>query len=202
MLGAARDGLREAVLGTWARYGLPVAMTEIHIGGEAAQRRAWWWAAVRTANALIADGVDVRAVTAWPVFGSWEWPSLLTEVQGHYEPGLFDTRRRPPRGMALAGDVAAAASGLRLRAPVAGWWTQPGRIAYSPVDADGRDIAATADAAGPSHTSRRPARTRPHARARTSNAPASRVSGRRGRAARTSVRGGSTHWAAAGRPPE
>ena len=164
VLDADRAGLREAVLAAWSRYGLPVALTEVHIGGEAAQRRAWWWGAVQTADDLIAEGVDLRAVTAWSAFGSWEWPSLLTEVQGHYEPGLFDTRRRPPRATVLARDVAAAAAGRRLAAPVAGWWTHPDRIAYPAVDTAGRDVVNAAPAvAGPPRVAaarRRPRRAR------------------------------------------
>jgi dTDP-4-dehydrorhamnose reductase len=152
VLDVERDGLREAVRATWRRYGLPVAMTEVHTGGEAAQRRAWWWAAVRTADELIGKGVDVRAVTAWSAFGSWEWPSLLTQVQGHYEPGLFDTRRRPPRPTVLARDVAAAAAGRRYAPTEAGWWTRRDRLIYPPVDGDGRDVAG----AGPGVVALRP----------------------------------------------
>lgn len=144
VLGTERDGVREALVATADRYSLPVALTEVHLGGEARQRAAWWWDAVQTADDLSAAGRRIAAVTAWSAFGSWEWRSLLTLEEGHYEPGLFDTRRRPPRTMALALEVAAAAAGLRRRARVRGWWRRADRLAYPPVGEDGRDLLATA----------------------------------------------------------
>jgi dTDP-4-dehydrorhamnose reductase len=128
-----RDSLREAILATWARYNLPLALTEVHLGGSVADRRAWWWEAVATADDLAAGGLDVRAVTAWSTFGSWEWPSLLTRSDGHYEPGLFDMRVRPPRRTILAGDVAAAVAGRRRTPAAPGWWRLPARLLYPPV---------------------------------------------------------------------
>ena len=38
------------------------------------------------------EGVDVRAVTAWAAFGSFDWNSLLTSEAGCYESGVFDLR--------------------------------------------------------------------------------------------------------------
>jgi dTDP-4-dehydrorhamnose reductase len=140
VLGHERDGLREAALAAWTRYRLPMALTEVHIGGPIADRRAWWWDAVHTADRLVSGGVDLRAVTAWSAFGSWEWPSLLTRVEGHYEPGLFDTRRRPPRATLLASDVAAAVAGNRRMPRQVGWWRRPTRVLYPPVALRGLDV--------------------------------------------------------------
>ena len=50
-----------------------------------------------------ARGVDVRAVTAWALLGSFDWDSLVTRDAGHYEPGAFDVRAAQPRPTALAG---------------------------------------------------------------------------------------------------
>jgi dTDP-4-dehydrorhamnose reductase len=94
VLGDERNGLREAVLETSERYAAPIAMTEVHIGGTRTDQLAWWWSAVRAADELRARGHDVRAVTAWAAFGSFDWPSLLTRADGWYEPGLFDARVR------------------------------------------------------------------------------------------------------------
>ena len=52
-------------------------------------------------------GVDVRAVTAWALFGLMDWDSLVTTLNGHYEPGgvryssysaATDGARRPACG--------------------------------------------------------------------------------------------------------
>ena len=46
-------------------------------------------------------GVDVRAVTAWALFGLTDWDSLVTRLDGHYEPGAYDIRGPQPRATAL-----------------------------------------------------------------------------------------------------
>jgi hypothetical protein len=38
------------------------------------------------------EGVQVKAVTAWSLLGSYDWNSLLTRKENHYEPGVFDNR--------------------------------------------------------------------------------------------------------------
>jgi hypothetical protein len=60
---------------------------------------------------------------------------------------LFDTRRRPLQLTAFARDVAAAAQGLRLASYQHGWWREPARLHYPPVDEHGRDITAPAESA-------------------------------------------------------
>jgi dTDP-4-dehydrorhamnose reductase len=70
------------------------------------------------ACAARAAGADVRAITAWSAFGSYDWNELVTRETGHYEPGLFDVRGTRPRATALAGAVAALARGQRPDHPV------------------------------------------------------------------------------------
>ena len=89
-------GLSALLAEAWTRFGLPLAVTEVHLGSTADEQIRWltevWDEARRARDA----GVDVRAVTAWALLGSFDWPSLLTRKEGLYEPGCFDVRGLSP----------------------------------------------------------------------------------------------------------
>ncbi len=136
---AARVVLPEATLGwiprlreVWLRYGMPIAVTEAHLGCEDLHEPLRWlmqaWSA---AEFLRSEGADIRAVTAWALFGLMDWDSLLRERRGNYEPGAFDGRNAPPRPTPLAEAVRALAQTGRfshsaLRQP--GWWQRDDRV--------------------------------------------------------------------------
>ena len=110
---------------TWERYRLPIAITEAHLGGGREDQVRWLLCAWDAAHEVRAAGADVRAVTAWSLFGCTGWNQLCTEGDGLYEPGVFDARADPPRPTALAAAMRELARGLRpshavLDAP--GWW--------------------------------------------------------------------------------
>jgi dTDP-4-dehydrorhamnose reductase len=133
VLGDGCDGPERLLRETWERYRLPIAVTEVHLACTREQQLRWlqtvWQAAVR----LRADGVDLRAVTAWAALGSFDWNSLLTRDAGHYEPGLFDVRGPAPRPTALAHMVRELATEGRATHPALegpGWWEVPERLAY------------------------------------------------------------------------
>jgi dTDP-4-dehydrorhamnose reductase len=116
------------LMAAWARYGIPVALTEVHLGCTRDEQMRWlveaWTAAQRARD----EGADVRAVTAWALLGSHEWNSLVTRRQGHYEPGAFDTRSTPPRTTRVARVIAELASGGVPDHPVLdgpAWWRRP-----------------------------------------------------------------------------
>ena len=124
--------LREAC----TRYDRPVAVTEAHLGCTREQQMRWlaevWGAAAR----LREEGRDVRAVTLWSAFGAYDWASLLTRDEGHYEPGAFDVRAQPPRATALAAMARALAERGSFDHPALdgdGWWRSPERLCYPPV---------------------------------------------------------------------
>lgn len=124
--------LREA----WARYRLPVAVTEVHLGCTREEQLRWFREVWDAACAVAAQGVEVCAVTAWALLGSFDWDSLVTLERGHYEPGLFDLRALSPRPTALARMVRKAAAGGDLTHPVLdspGWWRRPARLTYPAV---------------------------------------------------------------------
>jgi dTDP-4-dehydrorhamnose reductase len=94
---------------------------------------------------LRSRGVDVRAVTAWSLFGAFGWSSLLTGNFDQYETGAFDLSSGTPRPTALAGMIQAlATAGTCDHAALdgEGWWRQDSRLAYPPHAGNSRRRAA------------------------------------------------------------
>ncbi len=120
--------LREA----WNRYRLPLALTEVHLGCDDEWEQVRWLVrAWEAAGKLRAEGADVRAVTAWALFGLVDWNTMLRERRGHYEPGVFDARVDPPRPMLVAKVVRDLAREGRHSHPAVrepGWWERDDRI--------------------------------------------------------------------------
>jgi beta-glucosidase/6-phospho-beta-glucosidase/beta-galactosidase len=129
-------GHRAALRAVGARYRVPVALTEVHLGSTPDEQIRWLVEAWHGATDARADGVDVRGVTAWSAFGAYDWDSLLVRDRGHYEPGLFDVRGSEPRPSALAGvarDLANFGTSQHPAIDVDGWWRRPARLAYPAV---------------------------------------------------------------------
>lgn len=131
-VGSFQARLREAS----ERYGLPLAITEVHLGCSREEQLRWLHQAWKGASQLRDEGIDVRAVTCWAAFGSFDWNSLVTRDDGHYEPGLWDLRSDPPRRTALASLAAGLAAGQPPDHPALdspGWWQRPERLKYPPL---------------------------------------------------------------------
>jgi dTDP-4-dehydrorhamnose reductase len=129
------------------RYQLPIAVTEAHIGCTREQQLRWLDEVWHGALEARAGGADVRAVTAWAALGTRDWSSLVTELRGDYEPGLFDVRAPRPRPTALASMARSLASGRQPEHPALdgpGWWHQPAHATYRTDNRDSRDACATA----------------------------------------------------------
>lgn len=132
VLEPAPPGLGGAIREAWQRYRLPIALTEVHNGCTRDEQLRWLATAWDTAEQARQDGIDVRAVTGWSLFGSCGWNTLLT-APGVYEPGVFDVRGGTPRPTALAELMRTLPHGGE-RHPVAraaGWWERPIRLLYS-----------------------------------------------------------------------
>jgi len=125
---AAADLLTEA----WHRYRLPLAVTEVHLGCTREEQLRWLRKMWDEAGRARAAGVDVRAVTAWALLGTFDWDSLLTRVAGHYEPGAFDVRGPAPRLTALGRMIGRLAAGSEPDglARARGWWERPVRFQH------------------------------------------------------------------------
>jgi dTDP-4-dehydrorhamnose reductase len=91
------DGVRARMTECWERYRLPIALTEVHLGCSREEQLRWLKQAWDAAQRVRREGVEVRAITAWAAFGTFDWDSLLTRRSGCYEPGLWDVRSHPPR---------------------------------------------------------------------------------------------------------
>lgn len=124
-----------------ARYKCPVAVTEVHIGCTREEQVRWFTAAYQAALAARRRGCDVRAVTAWSLFGSYNWDKLLTQTNGSYEPGAYDVRAPHPRITAvgkliqqLTADVGKnTAASPKFGA--SGWWQRSSKVLYGTLRA-------------------------------------------------------------------
>lgn len=115
------------------RYRLPVAITEVHLGCSRDEQLRWLHQAWRAAQELLDQGHDVRAVTVWAAFGTYDWDSLVTKAEGHYESGLWDVSSGEPRPTALAALARQLAEGETPHNPVLegpGWWQRELRLEY------------------------------------------------------------------------
>lgn len=127
--------LRHIVLDAANRYRIPIVLTEVHIGCSEQEQIRWLDEAWTTCVMLAATGVDIQAVTAWSLLGSYDWDSLLTMPRGHYESGAFSVRSGFPRATALAGYISAVTAGESLPEIASlveepGWWRQDSRLLY------------------------------------------------------------------------
>lgn len=69
-------GLARVLRDAASRYGLPLAVTETSIEGSAADRAAWLDAAVDEVHRCREDGLDVRALTWWPMIDFVDWSHI------------------------------------------------------------------------------------------------------------------------------
>jgi dTDP-4-dehydrorhamnose reductase len=119
--------LREA----WERYGIPLAITEVHHGCHRDEQLRWFVEVWNTAKQLREEGMDLRGVTIWSLFGNVDWRFLLTQKNGFYDTGAFDVRGDKPRPTILARAAKVLASGEDFDHPVLdmpGWWRRPPRL--------------------------------------------------------------------------
>jgi dTDP-4-dehydrorhamnose reductase len=127
-------GPRELLREVWERYHIPIAVTEVHNGCTREEQLRWLLEIWEAARDVRAEGVDLRAVTIWALLGAYDWNSLVTRNDGHYEPGPFDVRAPEPRATALASMVRELAAGKPASHPVLdmpGWWHRTKRLVYA-----------------------------------------------------------------------
>ena len=130
---AARIGFDETMIGwaprlreAWTRYQRPMVIGEAHLGcDDPRQQVRWLMEAWEAAIALRAEGADLRAVTAWALFGLVDWHVMVRERQNVYEPGVFDARFDPPRPTLLAAalrELIRTGTFTHAALDGAGWW--------------------------------------------------------------------------------
>lgn len=130
---AGMAGPRELLVDAWERYHSAIAITEVHNGCTREEQLRWFMEVWNVAENLRREGVDIRAVTAWALLGSYDWNNLVTCSNGHYEPGVFDLRASRPRATVLAQALCELAAERKPDHPilaVPGWWNDPRRLLY------------------------------------------------------------------------
>ena len=136
VLDPAPGGLAGALREAWQRYRLPLAVTEIHNGCTREEQLRWIAQGWNASLALRREGVDVRAVTAWALFGSHSWNTLLTR-DGIYEAGAWDVRGEAPRktgiGKLLQAIVPGEPAVLPPQLAGEGWWQRRSRMIHAPA---------------------------------------------------------------------
>ena len=127
------DGIDVLLREAWAKYHLPLAVTEAHLYCGREDQLRWiksCWAAVKN---LENEAIDIRAFTIWSIFGAYGWDALLTQPPGNYESGVFDVRSLAPRATALRNLVKCLADGSDYQHPLIkgkGWWERDSRLMY------------------------------------------------------------------------
>lgn len=153
----APPGLEPALRQAWERYGIPVAVTESHLGCTREEQMRWLAESWATCLRLKDGGVDVRAMTAWALLGNFDWCSLITVPANHYEGGPFDVRAGEPRPTALV-KVLKALGGdeseqkwLEKHPAMTrpGWWRRDIRLEHAPYVWTKREVKPMVDNASP-----------------------------------------------------
>ncbi len=117
----------ELLTEAWERYGIPVGLTEVHMGRTREEQIRWLQDAWKGAHDCLAKGVPVKALCAWALLGSYDWDSLVTESRGHYESGAFDMRSPVPRITAVGKLLRDYTTGTKPSHPLLhqpGWWAK------------------------------------------------------------------------------
>jgi dTDP-4-dehydrorhamnose reductase len=109
----------------WERLQLPLAITECHLYSPREEQMRWFNDMWNTVNKLKREGVDIRAITAWALFGLHGWNKLCTQPNGEYEPGVFNLNSGVPRPTAMVAYLQALIRDRNYEHPVLeneGWW--------------------------------------------------------------------------------
>ncbi len=130
---------QSVLMETWERYGIPVAVTEVHTMGNRDSQMRWLFEMWRAAKKARAKGAHIISITAWSLLGTYDWHKLCTRCEGFYEPGVFDLRSpdRKPRHTGLSRLVKELANKGDSDHPILkrpGWWRTPRRILWAPTE--------------------------------------------------------------------
>lgn len=134
VLAPSSPGLEGVLREAWSRYGVPLAVTEVHNGCTREEQLRWASEAWDIGEKLRQEGMDVRAITAWSLLGATGWNTLLT-APGVYEPGVYDVSSGKPRATALVDLLRGLPSGAPRHPAAAGegWWRRPVRLLHRSV---------------------------------------------------------------------
>lgn len=120
-----RTGIGGLLLEAWNRYGLPMVVTEAHLGDTEDEQQRWLGEIWQQAQQAKAAGADVRAVAVWALLGLYDWHCLLTRQENLHEPGVFNVSSGRPEPTALAPMLKRLAAGEPVESLIPaglGWW--------------------------------------------------------------------------------
>ena len=120
-------GLEALLKEAWERYKLPMAITECHLNCTREEQMRWMHETWTTCCSLLQQGITIKAFTAWSLFGSHDWDSLLLKQNNHYESGVFDLSQGYLRPTILAEMIRAMSQGQSYNHPLLqekGWWAK------------------------------------------------------------------------------
>ncbi len=132
---AAPVAPKEIFRDVWKRYEMPMVISEVFTGGGREAQMRWTKEIYESVLELRAEGADIRAITPWSLLGNYDWISLCTRSDGHYESGAFDIRGRGLRPTALAEMIRDMAAGREFSHPLLyrpGYWHEPQRVIFAP----------------------------------------------------------------------
>ncbi|WP_109487559.1 glycoside hydrolase [Occallatibacter savannae] len=127
------SGFEGVLIDAWERYRIPVAISEVHLGGTTDDQIRWAAEAWNGVMKARKQGASCAAITFWALLGSFYWDKLVTCENGHYEHGAFDLRDGVPVATELAGVIRELAAGGTPRHPAlarAGWWRNEDRFCF------------------------------------------------------------------------
>jgi dTDP-4-dehydrorhamnose reductase len=130
-------GIKVLLKEAWERYGKPMAITEVHLHSHREEQVRWFKYVQDAADTLLEEGINIKAITAWALLGSYGWNKLLTQPGGDYEPGVYDLRGAHYRPTALAsyikGLTVQSSCDHHIYTSVNGWWQRSVRFLHNPV---------------------------------------------------------------------
>jgi dTDP-4-dehydrorhamnose reductase len=130
-----RTGLFHLLNEAWTRYRIPIAITEAHLNCTREEQMRWFYEVWQTACDAKKSGIDLRAVTAWSLLGSFDWNTLLTQENRHYETGVFELRNNSLRPTAFTKMIQSLGKNETKEHPVLhtkGWWYRNDRFVIEP----------------------------------------------------------------------
>ena len=127
------SGLKVLLTEAWKRFELPMAITEVQLNCGREDQIRWLTEIWDICAGLNKEGMDIRGVTAWALFGAFGWNSLLTSEKMDYEPGAYDISSGTPRPTALVPVIRSLATEKKYEHPLTaqkGWWNRDIRFIY------------------------------------------------------------------------
>jgi dTDP-4-dehydrorhamnose reductase len=120
----------------WDRFGLPIAITEVHTRGNREEQMRWLYQIWNNAQEARAVGIEMVAITSWSLLGTYDWHKLCTTNEMFYESGVYDLRSidGSPRSTGLSKLVQELATRGSSSNPLLldqGSWLTPRRILWA-----------------------------------------------------------------------